>query len=138
MTVTPVALTGKNFTVEFDETEVTGQVRSAEVAKTREGSQVLETFGGEVTTPGITVTTVTVELLFDGHVASSHFAALDDVIEDSENPEVQITIAGPEGDSGWNGNAKLNSLGTPIPVDNGVTARAEFVVRGPFPFVGVS
>lgn len=133
--ITPAVLTGKSFTFTYDGVSGTAQVTKSSVEKSTEGGSTLQTFGGQVDVPGVTVSKVSCELLYDGHNTGSIYAALDAALE--AQTAGTLAIAGPSGD-GWTGTAKVAKLSAETPADGAMTAKADLTISGPFPFTAAT
>lgn len=134
MPTTPVGLTGKTMTFSFDGTEATAQITKASVSKSEDGAETVDTWGGRIDLPGRVESTVSAELLYDGHVVGNVHAVLDTAL-DSATDGV-LVIEGTAGDHGWTGYARVTKLDAEIPADGALTTRVEFAIIGAFPFTG--
>jgi hypothetical protein len=131
--VATTAITGKQFTVEYDTVSGSAQITTGTIDETA-SSETIQTLAGSAAVSQGVESQVSCDFLYDGSVNGGFYAALKAALADGQ-PAV-ITIDG--GGSSWSGDAIVTSLSVEFPTDGASTCSAEFTISGALPFTEVA
>lgn len=128
------AITGKQFTVEFDGLSGTAQITTGTIDESA-SSETIQTLGGSAAVSQGVESTVSCDFLFDGDQPGGGFYA---TLKAALAAGVAAPIEIDGGGAGWAGDALVTSLSAEFPADGASTCSAEFTVSGSLPFTPVA